>query len=124
MFKLDGRKAQRGCLGWWDYVFDVRFRNRPMAQKQLFVLRPDFEPSRHAGEPFVTMRSPQRPIDAALIVDAELGLDQIKVDAQLPVDLGCQAMLDHLIHKPRERDQDQRRRRRIPQCQTKANRTS
>jgi len=32
-FKLNGRKAQRGRLGWWEYVFDVRFRNGPMTQK-------------------------------------------------------------------------------------------
>ena len=52
-----------------------------MAQKQLFVLRPDLKPRRHAGEAFVAMGTTHRPTDTPFRVDTELGLNQIKVDA-------------------------------------------
>src|SRR5439155_943660 len=61
-------------------AFAVRFRNGPMAEKQLFVLRPNLEPGRHASEPFVAMRSAHIPLHASLRINAELRLDQIKVD--------------------------------------------
>jgi len=68
-----------------------------VAQQQLAVFGPDLEPGEQPGKPFVAVCAYHGPGKCAVVTYVELGLDDVEVDAQLPVELRFQSMLDDFV---------------------------